>query len=197
MMKRILLAAIAAFSLSACSTIVEGTTQNVTVITDPAGAACELKNTGGTIAVVNPTPGSVAVPKSADNLSVFCKKEGYQTGAGSLASSFEGMTFGNILFGGVIGVAVDAGSGAMNKYPASLTVLLPPESFPSEPARDAYFDKLIATKEVEAAEIIKKVEQTCSGSAEECAERIKTVRQTLDREIMAIEKQRLQARISA
>ncbi|MGC2856447.1 lipoprotein [Novispirillum sp. DQ9] len=196
-MKRIILAALAALSLSACSTIVEGTTQNVTVMSEPAGAACELKGKNGTVAVVNPTPGSIQVPKSSDNISVLCKKEGYQTGAGTLASSFEGMTFGNIIFGGVIGVAVDASSGAMNKYPASLTVLLAPESFPSQPARDEYFDKLIATKEAEAAEIIKKIEQNCSGSAAECAERVKTVRQTLDREIMDIEKQRLQARVSA
>lgn len=197
MMKRVLLAVLAALSLSACSTIVEGTTQNVTVMSEPAGAACELKGNNGTVAVVNPTPGSIQVPKSADNLSVFCKKEGYQTGASTLTSSFEGMTFGNIIFGGVIGVAVDASSGAMNKYPASVTVLLAPESFPSEPARDAYFDKLVASKEAETAEIIKKIEQSCSGSSEECAARVKTIREALDREIMAIEKQRLQARVSA
>ena len=43
------------------------------------------------------------------------------------------MTFGNILFGGIIGVAVDASSGAMNEYPSSVTVRLIPEETPDLP----------------------------------------------------------------
>src|SRR3546814_11002644 len=49
------------------------------------------------------------------------------------------MTFGNILFGGIIGVAVDASSGAMNQYPSSVTIALVPESFTSTTARDVFF----------------------------------------------------------
>jgi hypothetical protein len=35
------------------------------------------------------------------------------------------MSFGNILIGGVIGAAVDAGSGAMHHYPPPIVVVLP------------------------------------------------------------------------
>lgn len=110
--------------VGACSTIVEGTDQTVTIATDPSGAACELTRHGQMIGAVNPTPGSLLVDKSSDNISVICTKEGYQNASGTLASEFEGMTFGNILFGGIIGVAVDASSGAMNEYPASVTIRL-------------------------------------------------------------------------
>lgn len=121
-----------AAACGACSTIVEGTDQTVTVATDPSGATCELSRGGQIIGVVNPTPGSILVDKSADNISVICSKEGYQDASGTLTSEFEGMTFGNILFGGIIGVAVDASSGAMNQYPSSITVRLVKE----EPAED-------------------------------------------------------------
>lgn len=196
-MKKIALAILASVALSACSTIVEGTTQNVTVMTDPAGASCSLKNGNGVVAIVNPTPGSVQLGKSREDIAVLCDKEGYQSTAGTLASSFEGMTFGNIIFGGIVGVAIDASSGAMNKYPANVVVHLAPESFPSEPARDAFFSRLIATKEAEAAQIIAQIEKTCTSASDECSQRIKTVREALDREIMEIEKKRLHSRVNA
>lgn len=114
-------------TLPACSTIVEGTDQQVTVITDPSGASCTLSREGSVIGVVNPTPGSIQVDKSKNAIAVRCEREGYQPTAGTLSSEFEGMTFGNILFGGLIGVAVDASSGAMNEYPPSITLILTPE----------------------------------------------------------------------
>ena len=117
----------------ACSTIVEGNDQTVTVSTDPAGASCELRRGGQLIGVVNPTPGSVSVEKSSDDISVVCEMEGYDNAAGTFDSEFENMTLGNILFGGIIGVGVDAASGALNEYPSSVTIRMS-ESEPVEPA---------------------------------------------------------------
>lgn len=113
--------------LPACSTIVEGTDQQVTVITDPSQASCTLSRQGSVIGVVNPTPGSLQVDKSRNAIEVRCEREGYQTTAATLSSEFEGMTLGNVIFGGLIGVAVDASSGAMNQYPSSITIILSPE----------------------------------------------------------------------
>ena len=39
-----------------------------------------------------------------------------------MASEFQAMTFGNILFGGLIGVVVDAASGATHEYPPLVTI---------------------------------------------------------------------------
>jgi len=99
--------------MSGCASIVEGTTQTVTVSTTPAGALCELKRNGQTIGLVNPTPGSVVLDKSKDNVGVLCRKDGHDEVAGTLASEVQGMTFGNLILGGIVGVAIDAGSGAM------------------------------------------------------------------------------------
>ena len=118
---------LALLTVSACSTIVEGTDQSVTVATDPSGAACTLERDGSNIGYVDPTPGTVSVSKSRHSISVLCDKDGYQDAAETLPSEFQAMTVGNVLFGGVIGVGVDAASGAMNKYPDSIRVRMIPE----------------------------------------------------------------------
>ena len=107
-MKRKLWLALAPM-LAGCATIVEGTDQTVTVITDPAGAECELQRQGSVIAIVNPTPGSVTVDKSQNNITVRCRLEGHEDGVGTFDSEFQGMTAGNILFGGVVGVGAVGG----------------------------------------------------------------------------------------
>jgi hypothetical protein len=73
-LKKIVLAVLAAVALSACSTIVEGTTQNVTVMTEPSGANCGLRTSQGTVAVVNPTPGTVQLSKSKEDVSVLLQQ---------------------------------------------------------------------------------------------------------------------------
>src|SRR5689334_20200634 len=103
--------------LGGCASLVKGTTQSVTVNTDPTGAICILSRDGAQIGIVNPTPGTIMVGKATGAISVACKKLGYDDSVGTLASSFQAMTFGNILFGGIIGVAIDAASGEMNEYP--------------------------------------------------------------------------------
>ena len=137
---RLLAVLLAPLWLANCATIVEGTDQSVTVSTSPSGASCEMKRKGTIIAVVKPTPGAANIEKSKDNVTVTCEKEGYQTAATALRSEFQGMTFGNIIFGGLIGVAIDAGSGAMNEYPASVRLTLAPNEFPSPQERDQYYD---------------------------------------------------------
>ena len=114
-------------ALAACATIVEGTDQTLSIQSVPSGAACELERSGSQIGVVDPTPGTVRVEKSKEDITVRCFKEGYEPGVAVLSSSFEGMTAGNVIFGGIVGLAVDAGSGAMHDYPTAVTVRLEPE----------------------------------------------------------------------
>lgn len=167
---------------SACASIVEGTTQTVTVSTDPSGATCDLRRNGATIAVVNPTPGSVTLDKSRDHVSVECRKEGYQAGAESLASGFQGMTFGNVLFGGLVGVAIDASSGAMHKYPPAIIVALPPERFGSADERDAWFAQRAARIEEEFAEAMSKLRRECLQSANDGGESCRSAVEALEKE---------------
>jgi uncharacterized membrane protein len=74
------------------------------------------------------TPGTITLEKSQESVSVRCSRPCYQDGAGVLASSMEGMAAGNLILGGVIGLGVDAASGAMNKYSPEVQVVMVPDA---------------------------------------------------------------------
>lgn len=186
--------AAAALAMSGCATITKGSSQSVTVLTDPNGAECRFDRAGQSLAIVNPTPGTVQIDKSKDAITIRCKKDGYMETAGTLDSEFQGMTFGNILFGGIIGVAVDAGSGAMNQYPSSLTLNLVPESFPSSDARDLYFDNAALRVRAETSQAVQKTKETCLDD-DGCASNAAKVQAAGDLQIARIESQRMQAQI--
>jgi hypothetical protein len=116
MYARVLALVGAAFLLSSCATITKGTTQMVAIDTPGApGAKCLLTSSSiGQINIV--TPANVNLQKGSDNVSVRCSKECYNEGVGVIGSNVEAMAAGNILVGGVVGLGVDAVSGAMNKY---------------------------------------------------------------------------------
>jgi hypothetical protein len=177
-----------------CATLTKGSSQTITVTTDPAGAICTISREGKTVAVINPTPGSIPVEKSTKDLSVICDKPGYQPSAGALASTFQAMTFGNILFGGLIGVAVDAGSGAMNEYPTLMTLTLLPDAFKTEADRDAFFARMKATFEVEYKEALDRIKERC-GNPTYCGEQVKSAEASRTAKLAEIEAKRLQARI--
>jgi hypothetical protein len=119
-------AALALLLLPSCATIVKGTTQTIAINTPgAAGARCQLRSGAiGTVDVV--TPATVTLEKSQENITVRCTKECFQDGAGIVTSFTEGLAAGNIIAGGVIGLGIDAASGAMNKYaPETIIVMTP------------------------------------------------------------------------
>ena len=123
---RVLAIVVLAFVAAGCATITKGTTQVVAVSTPGvSGATCTLTSPSvGSQVVV--TPATVSLAKGRDAVSVRCEKECYQEGAGIIASNTEGMTAGNILVGEVIGLGVDAASGAMNSYSPEVQVVMAP-----------------------------------------------------------------------
>lgn len=102
--------------MAGCATITRGTTQVVAVDTPGvAGANCTLASSSfGSREVV--TPATVTLDKGQSNVQVTCRKQCYQDAAGLIPSYTDSMTAGNILVGGVVGLGVDAATGAMNKY---------------------------------------------------------------------------------
>jgi hypothetical protein len=72
------------------------------------------------------TPANVILPKSKHNVAVSCTAQCYSPGVGTLGSHTEVMAAGNVLFGGIIGLGVDAASGAMNTYDSSVEVIMTP-----------------------------------------------------------------------
>ena len=110
--------------LSACATIVNGSSQSVTVSTTPPGASCTLDRLGMRVGAITPTPGSIRLDKSKNDLSVTCTKDGYQTATTTHSPRFSGATFGNLLLGGPVGAIVDASSGANYTYPENIDMPL-------------------------------------------------------------------------
>jgi len=88
------------------------------------GAACTVMTPAGPQTVS--TPGVFILQKSSAALPVKCIKPGYHEGGGILGSTFEAMTAGNLIVGGVIGIGVDAVSGAIHKYPDAIAIPMIP-----------------------------------------------------------------------
>lgn len=115
-----------------CASITRGTKEVFVVDSTPQDAEVRL-STGQ----VGRTPASFEVGRR-DTLTVFVSKPGFKSrtlvvqsevGGGGAA----GMA-GNVLFGGIIGAGVDAGTGAMYEHkPNPLMVQLEPETAPAKP----------------------------------------------------------------
>lgn len=112
---------------SGCASIVEGSSQIVSVKTvskdqDVQDAFCQMDNGKGTFFVK--TPGTTKIQKANAPLNIKCEKTGFQPGTAVVESFTKAMAFGNILFGGFIGAGVDMATGAAYVYPDLITVLM-------------------------------------------------------------------------
>lgn len=188
-----LLLVVLATMLAGCATVVSGTTQTIGVNTDPEGADCQFTRKGVLVGRVNPTPGTIQVGKDYESVSVLCQKEGFDDTTGVIGSEFQAMTLGNILLGGLIGVVVDAASGAMTKYPEVVTFTLIPKMFDSEATRDKFFADMRDTFLTEYAEVVARIKAKCSPDA--CENELKAAEAGRDSRLAEIEKRRLLARV--
>lgn len=127
-MYKFVLGAFAAIAISGCSSIIEGTSQDIVVNSDPSGAKCVFERQGRTIAQVDATPGVITIDKTKHDINITCSKEGYQDGSYFNKSDVAAMTAGNLILGGGIGWVIDSASGADNKYDGSVMVTLAPNS---------------------------------------------------------------------
>ena len=127
-MKLMSLAAVAALGVlaSGCASIVEGTTQSVAITSSPQDAKCILTNSEGTWYVT--TPGNAQVHKTKNNLDVVCAKSGFRDGHRTIESSFNAVTVGNLVAGGVGGLVIDAATGADFNYPPEVNIQLEPDN---------------------------------------------------------------------
>jgi hypothetical protein len=124
--------------LSSCASIFEGTTQQISVTTTPAGARCTFWRNGTLISDIAATPGSVTIRKTKDDLTIVCDKRGYGTASYINHSGLAMATFANILTAG-LAWAYDSTRGADNKYEGQISLVLPAASaVPVEAAPPEY-----------------------------------------------------------
>jgi hypothetical protein len=107
--------------VSGCATIVSGTTQKLSVTTQPSGAIAKVDNN-----ITAQTPGTFTLERRSDH-TIEISKEGYKTATVLIKRTFNGMATGNVLIGGIIGGGIDAASGATNKLiPERIDIILEP-----------------------------------------------------------------------
>lgn len=114
----------AAITLAGCATVTRGTKDTWTVNTTPSGAVVKTTNNFS----CEGTPCTFKMSRKAE-FGVTITKPGYKTWTGQVTNKVSGAggagMAGNVLLGGLIGAAVDAGTGAMlSLTPNPLTVEL-------------------------------------------------------------------------
>lgn len=122
-----LVSGVLALSLAqGCATITSSEMQPLSLTTQAADgaqlekASCTLRNDKGSWTVQS--PGFVPVHRSAEDLLVECRKEGHADGVLRAVSRAAAGMFGNIIFGGLIGAAIDHNKGTGYDYPDRLPV---------------------------------------------------------------------------
>ncbi len=142
-MKKIIRLAVLSLAIVpvSCASVIEGTSQQITINTNPSDAKCGLYRKGESIGTVTSTPGSVLVKKTKHDIWIECVKDGYEPATYKNHSGMAGASFGNIVAGGLIGVAVDSASGADNKYDGTVNISLVPSKDPdSKPTLPSFFN---------------------------------------------------------
>ena len=123
--RRVMFAALAgsifAVVFSGCATITKSDSQPVAFSSEPQGATVSLNGVPrGT------TPVTIMVEKHYGDQMVMFQKDGYRVEQFKVEKHVAGMTFGNIIFGGIIGVGVDIATGKAMTYQDSIQVRLGP-----------------------------------------------------------------------
>jgi hypothetical protein len=126
--KTLIALATATLMLPGCASIISGHTDDILVNTDPPGADCTLKRGTDIVGHANPTPTTVIVTRQAADIDISCDKPGYQTASAVQEYGMNGWVFGNILFGGVIGVLIDGFTGAQVGYDSEAMLTLAPKT---------------------------------------------------------------------
>jgi len=125
---RLLLSAAIALPCFGCASVTRGTTENISISTTPAGATADIS--GLEIPTACVTPCVVQAKRNAD-ITVTINKEGYEPQIIPLTKEIPGTGAagfaGNVLAGGLIGMGVDAVTGAAQDHkPNPVIVTLQP-----------------------------------------------------------------------
>lgn len=151
-MKRLILSAVASALLSSCGSITRGTTEPVYLSARPADA--KITTSLGHSCV---SPCTITVDRKT-SLTAYAERPGYERGVIQIGTKVSGAGAtgfaGNILLGGVIGMGVDAATGAAkDHYPNPAQFVLQPidPKNPATPPQISFQDEVLRDIEAEKA----------------------------------------------
>jgi uncharacterized protein YceK len=124
--------------VAGCATIIHGGSQDVGISTSPAGAKVTVDNQSTGI-----TPFVAKLTRKDDHM-LRLQLDGYQPAEVRLTKSVSGWVWGNIVFGGVVGIAIDAVTGAMYSLsPDQVQSALQHQTAQIAPTRDGIYVVLV------------------------------------------------------
>lgn len=107
------------FLVVGCCTIISGRNQQLPVISTPSGAKVIVNG------VQQQTPCTLVLDRKQVLYQVRVEKEGYEPVEITLRKGVNGWIWGNLVFGGIIGLIIDICTGSVNKFtPTELEVNL-------------------------------------------------------------------------
>jgi hypothetical protein len=116
--------------LSACASITEGTSQDISVVTNPAGASCVFERQGMNIGTIASTPATLNIPKRKYDVTIKCNKPGYQEASYLNHSGVTAVIAANVatdlLLTAGLSSIIDSSTGADNKYDSAVNITLIP-----------------------------------------------------------------------
>jgi hypothetical protein len=117
-------------SLMGCASITEGTTQDISVVTNPFGATCVFERQGMVIGTIVSTPATLNVPKRKYDITIRCNKPGFQEAAYLNHSGLTAVIAANVatdlLLTGGLSSIIDSADGADNKYDSAVNITMIP-----------------------------------------------------------------------
>lgn len=116
------IAGIAVLGLSGCGTIINGSSQLINVSSNPSGASISVDGIRNA-----QTPAYISLARKSGH-ALEITLDGYQPFQMQIQRGTSGWVWGNIVFGGLIGLVVDASTGGMYK--------LTPEQISAQLQRD-------------------------------------------------------------
>ncbi len=125
-------------ALSGCVSVFEGTSQELSIATNPSEAFCTFERDGKSIGAVAKTPGTLVVKKSKYDITIKCNKPGYQEAAyvnhsGTSDTIAANVVIDLLLTAGISSI-VDSANGADNWYEPSVNITMIPIPAGTSPA---------------------------------------------------------------
>ena len=167
------------FALSGCASIVSDSKYPVSVKSEPSGANFEVRNKSGSVVASGATPSQVTLNAGAGYFSgetyrVTYRKEGYSDQESVIDSGIDGWYWGNILFGGFLGMLIlDPATGAMYKLPDSTSTVLSPT--PMTPAKTAKQATVLGATKQSKEELLNELASDKNLSYEEYQRRYQAI----------------------
>lgn len=161
----IFLSLICLITTSGCATIISDNKSFVQIESKPSETVCLL--TGDNFKQTITTPANIIIPAKASPVLISCTKDGYFLTAQEIIATMDGSIFGNILFGGVIGVVVDVVNKSGYKYQKKVELYLYKKNFKSQEEKETYYqqelEKIHAETKANKDKLKKKMSDDAQG----------------------------------